>query len=171
MFDKLRRRRPRPAASPVPPPAAAAAAAAATPALADDAMLARIDRVRAALVAAGVDFEGLGAAREPAWFADLRNGQRLPLGRAELKETADHLPGIAVEAVLSEGACARLLSHIEVLTTLRELKEEGMDLRFCHGGLPGDAAAVLSLADHVRDQVAAAAGGDDDAAARPGNAA
>ncbi|MGW7425805.1 hypothetical protein ACWGJB_38235 [Streptomyces sp. NPDC054813] len=60
MFDKLCRRRPCPAASPVPPPAAAA------PALADAAMLADIGRVRAALVAVGVDFEGPGGAHEPA---------------------------------------------------------------------------------------------------------
>ncbi|WP_159104262.1 hypothetical protein [Streptomyces sp. CdTB01] len=57
MFDKLCRRRPCPAASPVPPPA---------PALADAAMLADIGRVRAALVAVGVDFEGPGGAHEPA---------------------------------------------------------------------------------------------------------
>ncbi|MCC9707321.1 hypothetical protein E4N62_19780 [Streptomyces sp. MNU76] len=139
--------------------------------MADAALLARVDRVREALTAAGVNLEGLGAAPEPAWFAHLRSGQRLSLGPTELKETADHLPGIAVEAVLSEEACARLLSRIEVLTTLRELKDQGLDLRFCHGGVPEDAATVRSLANHVRNQIAAAAAGDDDAATGPGNAA
>ncbi|WP_189784784.1 hypothetical protein [Streptomyces capitiformicae] len=139
--------------------------------MADADLPARVTRVRGALAAAGVNLEELGAAPEPAWFTHLRNGHRLPLGPAELKETADHLPGIAVEAVLSGEACTRLLSHIEVLTTLRELKNGGLDFRFCHGGLPEDAARVRSLADYVRDQVAAAANGDDDAAASPGNAA
>jgi len=150
MFDKLRRRRPRPAASPVPPPVAA------TPGVADAAMLTRIDRVRAALLAAGVDFEDLSAAPEPSWFADLRNGQRLSLGPAELAETADHLAGIAVEAVLSDAACATVISHIEILATLRDLKADGMDLRFCHGSVPPDAATVRSLADYVRAEIAAA---------------
>jgi hypothetical protein len=166
MFDKLRRR-PRAAALPVPHPAPAPA----PHTVADAALLARVDRVREALTAAGVNLEGLGAAPEPAWFAHLRNGQSLPLGPTELKETADHLPGIAVDAILSDEACTRLLSHIEVLTTLRELKDEGLDLRFCHGEVPEDAATVRSLADHVRNHIAAAAEGDDDAAAGPGNAA
>lgn len=164
MFDKLRRR-PRAAALPAPHPAPASQT------VADAALLARVDRVREALTAAGVNLEGLGAAPEPAWFAHLRNGQRLSLGPTELKETSDHLPGIAVGAVLSDEACARLLSHIEVLTTLRELKDEGLDLRFCHGEVPEDAATMRSLADYVRNQIAAAAEGDDDTATGPGNAA
>jgi hypothetical protein len=164
MFDKLRRR-PRVADSPISPPAAA------TPAVADAAMLARIDRVRGALVAAGVDFEDLGAVPEPAWFADLRNGQRLPLGPAELEETAAHLAGIAVEAVLSDEACTTVLSHIETLTTLRDLKADGMDLRFCHGSLPADAATLRSLADYVREQIAATADVSADTAVKPGRVA
>jgi hypothetical protein len=165
MFDKLRRRRLRAAALPAPHPAPAPPVV-----VADAALLARVDRVRSALAAAGVNLDELGAAPAPTWFAHLQDGHRLLLGPAELKETAGHLPGIAVEAVLSDEACTRLLSHIEVLTTLRDLKEEGLDLRFCHGELP-DASTVRSLADYVRDQVAAAAAGDDDAATNPGHAA
>ncbi|MEU5298638.1 hypothetical protein [Streptomyces umbrinus] len=78
MFDKLRRRRA--AVLPVSRPPAARAPA---PAVADAAMLARVDRVRGAL-AAGVNLEELGAATEPSWFAHVRSGQRLPLGPAEL---------------------------------------------------------------------------------------
>jgi hypothetical protein len=44
-----------------------------------------------------------------------------------------------VEAVLSDEACTTVLSHIETLTTLRDLKADGMDLRFCRGSLPADA--------------------------------
>ncbi|MCX4481671.1 hypothetical protein OOK44_35450 [Streptomyces cellulosae] len=102
MFDLLRRRRLRAAAPPAPQPATAP-----PPAMADAGLPARVDLVRRTLVAAGVDFEELGAAPEPAWFAQLRTGQCLPLGPAELKETADHLPGVAVEALLSEEACTR----------------------------------------------------------------
>ncbi|PAZ16357.1 hypothetical protein CLM62_08540 [Streptomyces sp. SA15] len=101
----------------------------------------------------------------------MRSGQRLLLGPAELKETAKHLAGIAVVAVLSEEACTRLLSHIEVLATLRELKDDGMDVRFCHGGLPADAATVRSLADYVRDQIAAAAAVSADTVLKPGRMA
>ncbi|MFG2681276.1 hypothetical protein [Streptomyces sp. NPDC048392] len=139
--------------------------------MADAAMLARIDRVRAALLAAGVDFKDLGAAPEPSWFADLRAGQCLPLGPAELEETADQLAGIAVEAVLSDEACTTVISHIEILTTLRDLKADGMDLRFCHGSLPPDAATVRSLADYVRAEIAAAADASADTAAKPGRVA
>jgi hypothetical protein len=167
MFDKFRRRR-REAALPAPRPITAPDPA---PALADAGLPARVARVRATLAAAGVDFEKLGAAPEPVWFAALRNGQRLPLGPVELKETSNHLAGIAPEAVLTDEACTRLLGHIEVLSTLRELQDEGLDLRFCHGELPADAAYVRTLADYVRDQIAAAAEGDDDAAAGPGHAA
>lgn len=167
MFEKLRRRRSHTVTLSVSAPPAA------TPAVADAAMLARIDRVREALAAAGVDFEGLSAAPEPAWFADLRNGQRLPLGPAELAETADHLAGIAVEVVLSDEACTRLLSQIEVLTTLRDLKAEGIDLRFCQGGFPTDAATVRALADAFRSEIAANANAEAGAepALKPGGVA
>ncbi len=164
MFYKFRRRReavlpaPRPITAPDP-----------APALADAGLPARVDRVRATLAAAGIDFGKLGASPEPVWFAALRNGQHVTLGPVELRETSNHLAGIAPEAVLTEEACTRLLGHIEVLGALRELQDEGMDLRFCHGELPEDAAYVRTLADYVRDQVAAE--GDSDAAASPGNAA
>lgn len=133
------------------------------PALADAGLPARADRVRATLAAAGVDFEKLGAAPEPVWFAALRNGQHVPLGTAELKETSNHLAGIAPEAVLTEDACTR--------SSLRDLQDEGLDLRFCHGELPEDAAYLRTLADYVRDEMAAAAEGDDETPTSPGHAA
>lgn len=167
MFDKFRRRRRQaaltaPCPLPTPDPTAA---------LTDAGLPARVDRVRAALTAAGVDVEEHGAAPEPVWFAALRTGQHIPLGPAELQEMSNYLAGIAPEAVLTEEACTRLLGRIEVLSTLRELQDEGLDLRFCHGALPEDAAYVDTLAGYVRDQIAAAAEGDDDAAANPGHAA
>lgn len=133
-------------------------------------MLDRIDRVRGALVAAGVNLDDLGAAPEPEWFAELRHGQRLPLGPAEWQETADHLAGIAVDAVLSDEACTTLLGHIEVLTTLRDLRAEGMDLRSCRGSLPPDAAALRSLADSIRG-IAAEVDASADTTVEPGRVA
>ncbi|MEU6258656.1 hypothetical protein [Streptomyces sp. NPDC047043] len=133
--------------------------------MADAGLLARVDRVRGALAAAGVSLEELGAAPEPPWFAELRTGRHLSLGPQELQETADHLAGIAVETVLSDEACTSVLSQIEVLTTLRGLKDDGLEFRFCHGEFPEDAATLRFLADYARGRIAAATEGDDDAAA------
>ncbi|MEU5298639.1 hypothetical protein [Streptomyces umbrinus] len=74
-------------------------------------------------------------------------------------------------AVLSDEACSKLLGHIELLTTLRELKDDGMDMRFCHSALPADAATVRSLADSVHAQIASAVEERSDAAVKPGHMA
>lgn len=149
MFDKFRRRR-REVAVPVPRPITTPDPA---PALADVGLPARVDRVRATLAAAGVDFDKLGTAPEPVWFAALRGGLQVPLGQAELEETSSHLGGIAPEAVLTEEACTRLIGQLEVFSTLQELQDDGLDLRCCYGELPADAAYVRTLADYVREQI------------------
>lgn len=154
MFAKLRRNR-RPTSAPEPPAAPFPSLDVPAEALvADREVLARIERVRAALTKGGAPV--CAYAPEPDWFAEVRSGGRLDLGPQRLSEISGHIGGLPAQWMLSEEICVELLRRIGMNAALQELKDEGMDVRFCGVDLTGvDEASVRALGDYVRAQLAA----------------
>ncbi|MFJ8752215.1 hypothetical protein ACIREO_23205 [Streptomyces sp. NPDC102441] len=154
MFAKLRRnRRPTSAAGLPAAPSPSLDVPAEVP-VADREVLARIERVRAALTKAGAPVRAY--APEPNWFAEVRSGGRLDLGPQRLSEISGHVGGLPAQWMLSEETCVDLLRRIGTNAALQELKDEGMDVRFCGVDLTGvDEASVRALGNYVRKQIAA----------------
>ncbi|MCZ0983830.1 hypothetical protein O1L60_44510 [Streptomyces diastatochromogenes] len=157
MFAKLRRKRP--AAAPTPPPAPAPEPPAPVLETADHRVVARTERIRTALHAAGADLDSLGP--EPAWLAAART-QSVPLGDSERAELIAYLGSATTISVTSDEECAKALTALDTYAAHRELARAGLYVENCSARLP--AAALRTLRDLTLE---AQRPGAEDAAGRP----
>ncbi|MCX5278112.1 MULTISPECIES: hypothetical protein [Streptomyces] len=88
-------------------------------------LLVRVARLRAALLAAGLDLDE-HSTPEPAWFSILRSGDTISLDALQQRELTEHLAGIAAAHALDDAACAHALDKIEALVVLSEMRAEGI---------------------------------------------
>ncbi|MFH0245978.1 hypothetical protein ACGRHY_26990 [Streptomyces sp. HK10] len=149
MFTTFRSRRQRRTAVHEPERVALAAA---PPVLGDAQILVRVERLRAALWAAGFSFdEAVGP--EPVFFGELRAGRTVELGPGELEAVTSRLGGIPAAYVLADEPHAEMLRRIEAEGIRLDLRRDGFEIQACQGSLPDDPEAMRKLSAYIRQQI------------------
>ncbi len=149
MFTKFRSRRQRRTTVREPEQVAPAAA---PPALGDAEVLVRVERLRAALRAAGFSLDE-AAGPEPVFFGELRAGRTVDLGRGEQEAVMSYLGGIPASYVLADEPHAEMLRRIEAEGIRLDLRRDGFEIQACQGSLPDDPEAMRRLSAYIRQQV------------------
>ncbi|MFI6277983.1 hypothetical protein [Streptomyces sp. NPDC050988] len=151
MFAKFRSRRQRRVPD-LEPGSVAPAPAPTPPALGDAEVLGRVERLRAALRAAGFSLDQ-AAGPEPVFFGELRAGRTVELGTVELEAITSHLGGVPASYVLADEPHAEVLRRIEAEGIRMDLRRDGFKIQSCRGSLPDDPEAMRRLASHIRQQM------------------
>ncbi|MET7487076.1 hypothetical protein [Streptomyces sp. NPDC005538] len=146
MFAKFRSRRQRRVTDLEPGSVAPA------PAPGDAEILVRVERLRAALRAAGFCLDQ-AAGPEPVFFGELRAGRTVELGTGELEAITSHLGGVPASYVLAEEPHAEVLRRIEAEGIRMDLRRDGFKIQSCRGSLPDDPDAMRRLASYIRQQM------------------
>lgn len=154
MFTKFRSRRQRRTTIHEPERVAPAAV---PPALGDAQVLVRVERLRAALRAAGFSLDE-AAGPEPVFFGELRAGRTVELGPGELEAVTSHLGGIPALYVLADEPHAEMLRRIEAEGIRLDLRRDGFEIQACRGSLPDDPEAMRKLSAYIRQQMEIAVG-------------